>query len=180
MIQIITPRLRLESAREAHAALIFEQLIDERLWKHFPELRPKSLDEVQSLYRRWEQARDHTLDGERIVNWTAFERATDEPVASNQTTVFPDGTAAYALVVYAAHHRKGYAKEFSEAVFTDLRAAHAVRVVRFEIDTHNKAAVQLAKSLGFALAEERRGVDRLYGLFGDESVYVRHLDKDGI
>ena len=173
--ELITARLRLEPVVLKHAVLVYNQLSDERLWKHFPELRPKSLAELKTLYERWERHRANPQSTDHVENWTIFLREDDTPVATMQANLFADGTASLAIIVFLAHHGKGYAKEFVDAVMEHLHNEHAITSVRLEIDTHNQAGIAFAKSLGFRLAEERRDVDRRYGLFGDESIYVRDL-----
>ena len=173
--EIVSQRLRLEITREAHADIVFEHLSEERLWQHFPELRPKSVTELRKLYRMWQTANEEPGRAEHIENWIGFLRDTTTPVGSMQAQILPDQTALLAYIMYSGYQKHGYASEAAEAMLTHLHAEHEVNRVRLVIDTHNIPAIEFAKSLGFKLIEERRGVDRQYGLFGDESIYERTI-----
>ena len=170
-----TQRLRLEPVRAEHAELVYDQFTDERLWEFFPELRPKNREELRALYVRWERGNQDPELHEFWENWLVFERSSNQAAGQLQAIVLPDGTAYLAFIFYQRHHGKGFAREAAEAAVAHLQAQHGVVKLRLEFDTQNDHARKLAEALGFTLVEERRNVDRRYGLFGDEFVYEREL-----
>ena len=169
--ELTSERLRLEALREEHIDVVFEYYSDERLWTYFPELRPKSKSDFRKLVDHWLNPDEDSTLGELIEYWVVFLRESNDPVGSIQAQIMADGTALFTNMTYIGYHKHGYAKESAEAVIAHLRSEHAIKRVQIIIDPLNTSAVKFAESLGFKLREIRRGVDRLYGLFGDESVY---------
>ena len=169
---LTTQRLRLEPARADHAELIYQQFSDERLWAFFPELRPNNFAEMKALYRRWEQPAQAT---EFLENWLCILAQGEVPVGHMQASLLPDKVALIAFILYADHQGKGYAKEGVQAMIEHMRDVHGATKVMMEVDTHHVAAIRLAESIGFTRVAERKGVDRRYGLFGDEYVYELSL-----
>lgn len=168
-------RLRLEPTREAHAALVFRHMSDPRLWKFFPELRPRSLDELCALFRRWERGNPDPERDEVWENWVCFMRGTQTPVGGMQATILPGQVATIAYMFYADRQGQGYAREAAAAVIEHLRSGHGVRRVIAEMNTRNARSIRLAESLGFARAEERIDVARGHGVAADEYVYELDL-----
>ena len=173
--ELNTERLRLEPTRVEHAPIVYDKVTDERLWTYFPELRPKSLAELQALYRRWERGNpDPGLD-EYWENWICFLKGTQTPIGGMQATILSNGIAYMAYILYTDYHRKGFAREAALGVIEHLRANHGVRRVLLEMDINNEGSQRLAQSMGFTRIEERKNVERRYGLFGDEYVYALDL-----
>lgn len=170
-----TTRLRLEPVRAEHAALVYDQFTDEELWEFFPELRPKNREELHAMYARWERGNQDPELHEFWENWIVFERESDQATGQLQAIVLPDGAAYLAFIFYKRFHGKGFAREAAAAAVAHLQAQHGVVKLLLEFDTKNEHARKLAEALGFTLVEERRNVDRRYGLFGDEFVYERIL-----
>ena len=150
-----TERLRLEPTTEGHAALVYRQVTDPRLWTFFPDLRPKSLDDLHLLYRKWERGNPYA-DGDEIwENWVCFLSGTQIPVGSAQATILGDGGALIAYMFYVEHHGKGYAREAAAAVIAHLHEAHGVARVIAEMDTRNERSRKLVEALGFVRVEKR-------------------------
>jgi len=142
-----TTRLDLEPVRESHAQEAWTSLDDERLWRYFPHLRPKTLNDLRSVYRRWERA----VPGDEVwLNWLCRERRSGVLVGAMQATVRKRGVAYIAYAFYPAHQRKGYAREAAGAVIDHLCQAYRVTHVRAEMDARNEASSRLAESLGFS------------------------------
>lgn len=150
-------RLRLEPTTAQHAAVVYRHVTDPRLWTFFPDLRPRSLDALELLYKRWERG-NPGIDGDSVwENWVCFLRDTDTPVGSMQATIYPNGEAAIAYMFYVAHHGKGYAREAARCVVEHLHAGHATTRVVAEMNVRNARSIRLAESLGFRRAHERAG-----------------------
>lgn len=151
---LYTRRLDLEPVRRAHAAEIWPQLDDERMWRYFPELRPQTLADLEVLYEKWD--RGSPQPGQVWLNWLCRDRASGELVAAMQATVFPNERAAFlAYAVYPRHQRKGYAREGVRAVIAHVGEQYAVERFFAEMDTRNEPSYRLAESLGFVRVETR-------------------------
>jgi ribosomal-protein-alanine N-acetyltransferase len=145
--ELKTTRLDLEPVRESHADEAWKSLNDERLWRYFPRLRPQTINDLRTLYRRWEYA----APGDEVwLNWLCRERRTGVLVGGMQATVRERRVAYIAYAFYPANQRKGYAREAAGAVIDHLCQAYAVTHVRAEMDTRNEASFRLVESLGFA------------------------------
>lgn len=166
-----TERLRLEPTRAYHAPLVYDQITDERLWTFFPALRPKSIEELRALYRRWERGNPYANRDEEWENWICFLRDTETPVGGMQATILPGSLAYIAYVMYAANQRQGFAREGARAVIEHLREAHGITRILAEMNTQNEASIKVVQSLGFERVEEHVEVERGHGVEADEYVY---------
>jgi ribosomal-protein-alanine N-acetyltransferase len=151
-----TARMDLEPVRESHADEAWTSVDDERLWRYFPRLRPKTLNDLRMLYRRWERA---VPSDEVWLNWLCRERAGGALVGAMQATVRDRGVAYIAYAFYPANQRKGYAREAAAAVIEHLCRVYGVTRVRAEMDTRNEASFRLVESLGFARVATQQAPD---------------------
>jgi ribosomal-protein-alanine N-acetyltransferase len=163
--------LRLEPTGAHHAPLVYEQMTDSRLWTFFPAMRPKSIEELRALYRRWERGNPYANRDEEWENWICFLRDTETPVGGMQATILPGSAAYIAYVMYVDHQRNGFAREAAQAVIDHLRQRHQVTRFIAEMNTKNEASIKLVESLGFKRVEERLDVERGHGIDADEYVY---------
>ena len=160
--QLYTARLALEPVRAAHAAEIWPQVDDERMWQFFPEKRPAGLDALRRLYQKWE--RGSASADEVWCNWLCRERATSTLVASMQATVFPARRLSYiAYATYPSHQRKGFGTEAARAVIDYIAEAFGVERFWAEMDARNEPSYRLAEAIGFSRIETRAG-EYLYEL----------------
>ena len=148
---------------------------DARLWTFFPELRPKSPEELRALYRRWERGAPDADRDEEWENWICFLRDHETPVGGAQATIFPEGVAYIAYVIYAAHQRRGYAAEAARALIEHLRDVHGVTRILAEMNTKNEASIKVVESLGFERVDEHVDVERGRGIEAREYVYELKL-----
>ncbi|GAC1389361.1 MAG: hypothetical protein NVSMB31_05220 [Vulcanimicrobiaceae bacterium] len=162
-VTLLTERLRIEPIRTGYADLVFDNFSDERLWKLFPELRPKSVEELRALFRMHEtSARDPETGDQSIGTVQAF------------TTLAGDSYIGFLL--YHNYQGQGYAREACASVIAYIREHRGVKRVNLYLDPQNTSSIKLADSLGFARIAENKAVERRYGLFGDEVVYELRLD----
>lgn len=146
---LVSQRLRLEPTSTHHAARVYEAMSDERLWTYFPNLRPKSLEELRELYRRWQRGNPYANRDEAWENWICLLQDTETPVGAFQATILPEGTAYIAYAIYIDYQRQGYAREGARAVIDHLRDVHHVRRVLADMHKENTASINLAETLGF-------------------------------
>ena len=172
-----TPRLVLEPTTPEHAREAWPYLDDERMWEFFPDLRPKTLDDLRALYRRWERGSPFPNRNETWENWLCRSRETGLLLGATQATIVANDTAHIAYGIYVVHRRNGYAREAARATVEHLQHVHGVRRVLAEMDVRNVASVAVAESLGFRRVETRLGVRRGYGPATGEFVYELCLTR---
>ena len=167
----------LEPLLPEHAALLFEGLADERLYRFIPQNAPESVETLEARYRRLSSRR--SPDGSQV--WLTFamrlrERATY--LGTLEVTVFPDRSAYLAYTVFVPFWRQGYAREGCARMLRHLVEDHGVRVVTAEMDTRNAASVALAESLGFERVRTTFGADHFKGSVSDEHRYELRVQGD--
>ena len=165
-----TRRLLLEPLTGAHAAGLYGQLLDGRLYAFIPQDPPASERELEDRYRRLSGRRSPD-GGEAWLNWAAREKDAGGYVGILEATVFGDGTAAIAYTVFVPHQRKGFAAEGCKRVLGHLFEDYGVPTVVAEIDTRNDASVALVEALGFWLVSLRKDADHFKGASSDEYRY---------
>jgi [ribosomal protein S5]-alanine N-acetyltransferase len=175
-----TERLLLEPLMPEHAALLFEDLADERLYRFIPTDTPESAEALERRYRKLSSRR--SPDGSEV--WLNFAMRLREegtlPKASYvgmlEATVFPNRSAHIAYTVFVPFWRRGYAREGCARMLRHLLEDYGVRVVVAEMDTRNAASVSLAEALGFERVGTTLGADHFKGSVSDEHRYELHVE----
>lgn len=140
----------MEPLRADRADEAWPNLDDERMWLFFPDLRPRSLEELRATYARRERGFPGPAHEEVWENWLARDRTTGRLIGDAQATISPQRSVALiAYSTYAAYQRNGYARETVRAVIEHLRTHHAVHRAVAEIAGGNAASYRLIESLGF-------------------------------
>jgi RimJ/RimL family protein N-acetyltransferase len=143
-----TKSLRIEPLQEHHAAAMLPVLQDERIYAYIPEARYDNVEALSARYRRLANGSDNPT--ERWLNWVLFVGDTDVPIGFLQSTVYSlERLADVAYVLSPVHWRRGFAIEALCWLMENLEAAHAVDVVRAQIDVRNTASIALVRRLGF-------------------------------
>jgi RimJ/RimL family protein N-acetyltransferase len=160
----------LEPLVAAHAAAVYDYLRDERLYTFIPREPPASVDALEGRYRRL--ASRLSPDGrEAWLNWIARQRSDGVPVGTFEATVYPDGAATLAYVIFVPFQRRGYAREGGRSVVAYLVREYGVGVVAAEIDTRNVASIALVEGLGFTRVATHHAADFFKGAVSDEYRY---------
>lgn len=147
-----TQRLIIEPVSSAHADEAWEGLRDPRLWTHFPDLAPKTLDDLKMRYARWASPGAGSESGEIWANWVCRKKTTGKLVGALQATIHAPQSAYVAYMIYANDQRKGYAKEAMTALVAHLRDRLHLRRLYAEIAPGNSASIRLIQALGFTPA----------------------------
>jgi [ribosomal protein S5]-alanine N-acetyltransferase len=174
---LATDRLMLEPRLPEHAALLFEGLADERLYRFIPQNAPESVETLEARYRRLSSRR--SPDGSQV--WLTFAMRLRERaiyLGTLEVTVFPDRSAYLAYTVFVSFWRQGYAREGCVRMLRHLVEDHGVRVVTAEMDTRNAASGALAESLGFEWVGTTLGADHFKGSVSDEHRYELRVQGD--
>ena len=164
-----TPRLLLEPLATAHAAVLYEPLLDSRLYSFIPQDPPVSKEALEDRYRKLSTRR--SPDGsEAWLNWAVRERETGRYVGTLEASVEADGTAFIAYMVFVPCQRRGLAAEGCGRLLSHLLDDYGVSVVA-EIDTRNLASIALVESLGFVRVSFQKDADHFKGAASDEFRY---------
>lgn len=165
-----TRRLLLEPLAAAHAAELYEHLLDRRLYTFIPQDPPVSEGSLEDRYRKLSTRR--SPDGsEAWLNWAVRERETGRYAGTLEATVEGDRTAFVAYTVFVPYQRRGFAAEGCERILAHLFEDYGVSAIVAEIDTRNAASVALVESLGFGRVALLEGVDHFKGASSDEYRY---------
>ena len=165
-----TRRLLLEPLTTAHAAKLYEGLLDGRLYAFIPQDPPASVRALEDRYRKL-SARRSPDGSEAWLNWAMRDRDTGGYVGTLEATVERNRTSSIAYTVFASHQRKGFAAEGCERVLSHLFDDYGVVLAVAEIDTRNAASVALVESLGFRRVALHENADRFKGASSDEYRY---------
>ena len=101
-----TRRLLLEPLTAAHAAELYENLLDRRLYTFIPRDPPTSGRALEDRYRRL-SARRSPDGGEAWLNWAVRERETGRFVGALEATLEGDLTAFIAYTVFVSRTSGG-------------------------------------------------------------------------
>lgn len=166
-----TRRLLLEPLTAAHAAELYEHLLDRRLYTFIPQDPPASGRVLEDRYRKLSSTRRSPDGSEAWLNWAVRERETGRYAGTLEATVEGDRTAAISYTVFVPYQRRGFAAEGCERILAHLFEDYGVSVIVAEIDTRNAASVALVESLDFGRVALLEGVDHFKGVSSDEYRY---------
>jgi [ribosomal protein S5]-alanine N-acetyltransferase len=184
--QIIeTSRLLLEPLVLDHALVIYEQLLDQRLYQFIPQSPPTSLQTLETRYLAL-SSRFSPDRQEAWLNWVIRFRESRVYVGTLEATVHASYTAAIAYTIFPLFWRQGYAKEGCSRVLEHLFKEYRVSVVTADIDTRNIASISLVEALGMKRSSTRTNADFFKGSVSHEyryemvspDTFTRHLSGD--
>jgi RimJ/RimL family protein N-acetyltransferase len=146
-----TERLFLEPMAVGHAAKLFDLFQDSRLCFIG---RPRSVAELKERYRKW--TKHGPNDGKQVwLNWAAKGKETGAYIGWFQASIYSDGTAGLAYVVFPAFWRKGYGTEGCRRMMTHLIEVYGTDLFFIEMDIKNSSSIALAERLGFTRRDEK-------------------------
>lgn len=169
-----TRRVILEPIHVAHAARVYEYLLDERLYRFIPQEPPEFLQALEERYRALSSR--VSPDGREVwLNWAMRERGSDVGyIGLLEATVCEERVAMVAYVAYTVfveHQKKGFAAEGCDRIVRHLFEDYGVAVVAAEIEIRNKASISLVESLGFERVATVKDADFFKGSSSDEYRY---------
>lgn len=163
-------RVILEPIRVSHAAMVYEGLLDESLYRFIPQEPPESVEALENRYRVL-SSRASPDGREAWLNWAMRLRVSDDYVGLLEATVYEDRTSEVAYTVFVPFQRRGFAFEGCGRMIRHLVEDYEVEVVAAEIDTRNTASIALVESFGFERVATTRGADYFKGASSDEHRY---------
>jgi RimJ/RimL family protein N-acetyltransferase len=165
-----TPRLLIEPLRLDHAALLYEHLQDERLYRFIPQDPPASLRTLEDRYG-FLSARRPPDGREAWLNWAVRVLGSGDYAGTIEATVHENLETTIAYTVFVPYQRQGFAAEACERLLEHLFDDYRVGVAAAEIDTRNVASIALVESLGFRRVAFQRDADHFKGSSSDEYRY---------
>lgn len=164
-----TSRLLLEPLVTSHAAAIYEQMLDEKLYQFIPQSPPKSLQALERRYRVLSSRL--SPDGQEAwLNWVMRLRDGNY-IGTLEATVYANCTAAIAYMIFPLFWQQGYAKEGCGRLLDHLFKDYKVNVVSAEIDTRNIGSISLVEALGFKRVSTHLNADFFKGSVSHEYRY---------
>jgi RimJ/RimL family protein N-acetyltransferase len=165
-----TPRLLLEPILPGHAPVLYERLQDERLYRFIPQDPPDTPEALEDRYQFLSGRR--SPDGrEAWLNWAVRERGSGEYAGTLEATVYDEGTAIIAYMVFVPYQRRGIAAEACGRLLEHLFEGYRASMVAAEIDTRNAASIALVEFLGFERVGFQKDADHFKGSTSDEYRY---------
>ena len=131
----------------AHAALLFEGLQDERLYRYYAGHPPATLEELEKRYEGWSTRR--SPDGTQIWLNYAVRRDDGAYVGWVQASI-ADAGATIGYDIFPEFWRKGYGKAACAALIGILAEEYRVQRIGATVDEGNVASIRLLESLGFS------------------------------
>ena len=165
-----TPRLILEPLMPSHASLIYEQLLDDKLYKFIPNNPPESLSYLEERFT-FLSSRLSPNQEEAWLNWVVKLKEGGKYVGRLESSVNKNRTASIAYIIFSDFWKKGYAKEGCKRILESLITDYEVKSITSEIDTRNIASIKLIESLGFQYVSMKNNADFFKGSASDEYLY---------
>jgi RimJ/RimL family protein N-acetyltransferase len=139
MKELQTPRLRLEPLKERHARILCNGLGDELLYEFLVNWSPESLG---SLWEKWGRlACRPSLDGHRaLLTWALRLRSPKLYVGYVQATLYLEGRAKVAYVLFQNAWGNGYVREAANALIDPL-------------DTSSLRSIRLLEAYGSSVGQ---------------------------
>ena len=165
-----TSRIAFEPLKKEHAEKVFESFSDERIYEYIPLSRYDTQGKLEDRFI--ELSLKGPGDGSTIwLNWMLKEKAINQYVGWVQATIYDNGKAALAYVIFPKYWKQGYAKEACDSIIDHIFSAYSIESIYIEVDTRNTASIRLADRLGFALIGEKKNADFFNGSKSDEYIF---------
>jgi RimJ/RimL family protein N-acetyltransferase len=169
-MQADTARLRIESLRREHAALLFTALADRRAYAYIPERPPKSSYALALRYAQVERGAPRG-SGERWLNWAVRLKTRRTYVGTLQATIDRRRTASIGYVIAPRHWHRGYATEGCTWLLNYLSTELRIVAFHASVDARNLASWRLLEALQFTRVGTR--TVELHGQRATDFMYRR-------
>jgi len=172
-----TARIIFEILKVEHAGKVFNAFKDDRIYKYIPLLRYATTRELEERYNTLSSKGPN--DGTCVwLNWILRDKIIHQYIGWIQATIYNNGKAALAYIIFPKYWRQGYAKEACGSIIEHIFGTYSIESIFVEIDTKNEASIKLVKSLGFILVGEKKDADYFNGAKSDE--YTFELKKNSL
>ena len=140
--------LSIEPLREAHAALLFDQLADLTIYQ-FMEERPKA--DVAALAKRYARLELGAPSGcgELWLNWLVSDHATGQELGTIQATLYPQAIAEIGYAFIPKYWGKGYASTSLRWMVKCLQERWGMVRINAQVDQRNVGSWKALERAGF-------------------------------
>jgi ribosomal-protein-alanine N-acetyltransferase len=170
---ILTPRLKLEPLRPAHAPAMWEVLRDPALYQWIARPPPGSQEELAARFARIAQ-RSAPGRAEQWLNWTVWTLDAEEAIGIVEASATPANMVHIAYIFASRVWGNGYASEATAAAI-DAMSRGGATAFEAALDTRNAASRALAQRLGFRHSETRASADIIAGAASSEEMWRRDV-----
>jgi len=147
MKELHTPRMRLEPLSEWHVQILFDGLRDEPLYEFLKEWSPESIGSLGEQWRRLLFRPSH--DGRRApLTWALRLRSPERYVGYVQATLYREGRASIAYVLFRNAWGNGYVREAAHALIGHLREDWGTTGILATLDTSCLRSIRLLEACG--------------------------------
>lgn len=167
-----TQRLLLEPLKQHHAALLYPILQDPQIYCYIPQEPPASIEVLQQHYQKLERRLSPTNE-EAWLNWAVRLKLSEQFIGRVEASVSLKQSADVAYIFGSRFWSNGYATEACQQVLQVLFDDYEVIEIKAQVDTRNKASIQLIERLSFEQVQYQAAVDFFKGTSSDEYTYRR-------
>ncbi|MFT4111020.1 GNAT family N-acetyltransferase [Propionicimonas sp.] len=147
--EVRTARLVLRSPSSSDAPGLFDVFGDPAVWRHYPGLRHRSLDQTSEMIASWQ--RGWELDGLGV--WIVRLAGSERIIGSGGCSVWRGSVWNLGYRIAADQQGRGFATELSRAAVEHAaRRDPSMPVVAYMVE-HNRASTRVAEKLGFTLVQ---------------------------
>lgn len=168
-----TARLSISALKPEDADELFEPFSDPELYRFISCEAPESRESLRAKFEKICMGK--SPDGKQTwLNWNAKNKSSGKCSGFYEVTI--EGAVAFlAYYTFKPFQGLGYAKEGISEIIKFIRSHFELEKLILEIDTRNRASVNLAESLGFQWVETVNNACNLKGFQSHEFRFEKPL-----
>jgi [ribosomal protein S5]-alanine N-acetyltransferase len=160
----LSDALVLEPLQLEHVSLLYPGLSDETLYRYFPQMPPRSEDELRGRVTRFLAGSGRP--NEHWLKWVV--RRGGQVVGQTEITIYPDASVYIAYFVFTPFHRQGIATRACLQTLDLIKHDFGVKRCSVMIDVNNTASLALMRRVGFQCDRIVMAADAYKGVISDE------------
>ena len=145
--------LGIEPLREAHAAIVFDQLSDLSIYEYMEERPQKDLAALKKRYARLEIGAPAGC-GELWLNWLVTDETTATVLGTVQATIHRNAHAEIGYAFIPKYWGKGIATKSLRWLSSNLQTRWGMNVVHAQVDQRNIGSWKALENAGFKRIKE--------------------------
>lgn len=167
---LYTARLELEPLQVHHAAILFDSLQDERIYKHFPKSPLNSLEELANRYAKLVTRK--SPDSKKVwLNWAIKLNDSSDYIGVLDCEIREDKTATFGYILFPPYWGKGYCTEACFRILEVIFSTYEVKRIIVEIEVNNIKSIRVIEKLGFKQTSVNKGACVIDNISTDEYTY---------
>ena len=140
--------LRIEALREAHAALVFDELANTSIYTFMEERPQKNLAALEKRYARLEVGAPAGC-GELWLNWLVTDELTANVLGTIQATIYPNARAEIGYAFIPKYWGKGIGSKTLRWLSDNLQNCWGMNIVDAQVDQRNIGSWKALEKAGF-------------------------------